>query len=73
MAQGHRKSCFIIFLILTEQKQSFADVLKIDVLKDFANFKGKHLYRSLLQDRKPATLLKGGRKTGNFTMKFAKY
>ena len=32
---------------LTVQRQALADVCKIDVLKDFAKFTGKHLYQIL--------------------------
>ena len=44
-----------------KQMQSFADVHQIDVLKNFANFTGKHLCWSLFLIRlqgRPATLLK---------------
>ena len=59
------------------QKQSFADVLQKGVLKNFTNFKGKHLCWSFilmkLKAWRLATLLKGYSSTGVFLVKFAKF
>ena len=52
------------------EKQLFADLIKISVLKNFAIITGKHLCWSLflrkLQVLKPATLLKGDSNNGVF-------
>ena len=64
------------FFIEHLQKQSFADVFKISVLKSFANFTGKHLCWSfLLKNLQPdgLQLHKKGLQHRCFSVNFAKF
>ena len=64
-------------MVLALKKQSFADAIKIGVLKNFANFKRKHLFWSLFFNKvaglKACKFITKGLQHRCFPVKFAKF